>query len=107
MLGTPSQMNDEWNRQEDAARLRHEVHMSVRKDLESEGKAIFFSRNGEKVEIDLMDLLDEMMDDETLATLATFWQKKSNGTALEAMTAVGKLFEKLDRTINDEVETFL
>lgn len=107
MLGTAREMNNVWEELEADAHARHLIHMQAIRDLENDAKAMFFGRNGEEREIDLMDTIEEMQDDELWALLSTLWQKKSNGTATEINTAVNKLFEKLDRTINDSLETFL
>ena len=107
MLGTPKQMNDHWNEIHADAHARNEVHETALRDLENDAKAMFFGRNGEDVEIDLMDTIEERQDDELWALLTTFWQKKRNGTQTEVSTAMNKLFEKLDREVNDSLETFL
>lgn len=107
MLGTPSQMQDDWERAEASANARHQVYQTAMQHLENYGNASFYSCNGEEVNIDLMDTIEECQDDELWALLSTFWQKKRNGTATEASTAAGALFEKLDRVMSESVETFL
>lgn len=103
MLGTPSQMNDYREDEEVTSLTRQEIHETALLDLEREGKAIFDGRNGEET-IEAVEVIDDCFDDELIAVLATFWQKRRKGTYMEVLTATNKVFEKLDRMINEILE---
>lgn len=107
MLGTAKQMNDQIEEEWAQANAAENTFYRALNDLKEYGSATFASKDKKEVTIDLMDSLEEMQDEELWLLLATFWRIKSKGTQAAALTAASFLFEKLDRTINDSLETFL